>query len=57
MECSFVPNLECDVKDPKRLNGCRRCGCNPEVAQRRAEGVKAKREKVRQVAAAAKRLK
>lgn len=57
MECRFVPNLGCDESDPRRLNGCRGCGWNPEVAQRRAERVRAKREQVRQVTAAASRLK
>lgn len=57
MECRFVPNLGCDETSPKRLNGCRHCGWNPEAAQHRAECVKVKREQVRQVTEAANRLK
>lgn len=57
MECRFIANVGCDGTDPKRLNGCRRCGWNTEVAQSRAKRVREKREQARQVAAAAKRLK
>lgn len=35
MACKFNGHLHCTNTDPKRLNGCRRCGWNPEVAQRR----------------------
>lgn len=35
MACKFAEHIHCSDTDPKRLNGCRRCGWNPEVAQRR----------------------
>lgn len=35
MACKFNGHLRCEDTDPKRLAGCRHCGWNPEVAQKR----------------------
>lgn len=43
MFCKYVLNLGCEDTDPKRLNVCRHCGWNPEVAQQRAEKIRSDR--------------
>jgi len=44
MVCKFLGKLRCDDADPKRLDGCRRCGWNPEVAVRRITAARAARQ-------------
>ena len=45
MACKFNGHLCCANTDPKRLDGCRRCGWNPEVDAQRKDGVRGERQK------------
>ena len=44
MVCKFLGKVRCDAADHKRLDGCRRCGWNPEVAVRRITAARAARQ-------------
>lgn len=44
MVCKFLGKVRCDAADHKRLDGCRRCGWNPEVAVRRIIAARAARK-------------
>lgn len=45
MACKFNGHLHCTDTDPKRLNGCCRCGWNPEVDAQRKDEVREERQK------------